>query len=71
MSEQHTILGLSVDGEYEIALTREERLRHMALFGMTGVGKTTLLSHIIAQDAAQFLIFDDKNVHRHVVVPAS
>ena len=63
MSDQHTSLGLTADGIYQISLTREERLRHMALFGMTGVGKTTLLAHIIAQDAARGdgLMFIDPN----------
>ena len=59
----HTLLGTTHDGSQDIALSLEERLRHMALFGMTGVGKTTLLQHIIAQDIARGdgLLFLDPN----------
>ena len=36
-----------------VSLTRDERLRHMAIFGSTGVGKTTFLLNIVAQDIAR------------------
>ena len=36
-----------------VSLTRDERLRHMAVFGSTGVGKTTFLLNVVAQDIAR------------------
>ena len=39
--------------EHTIALTRDQRLRHMAIFGSTGVGKTTFLLNIVEQDIAR------------------
>ena len=36
--------------EVMIGLTREERKRHMAIFGATGVGKSTLLAKMIQED---------------------
>jgi uncharacterized protein (DUF736 family) len=40
-------------GREYLSVTREERLRHMAIFGSTGVGKTTFLLNIVAQDIAR------------------
>ena len=48
----HTHIGQTSNGKL-VALTRDERLRHMAVFGSTGVGKTTFLSNIVAQDIAR------------------
>ena len=48
----HTILGASSD-DRECALTLQERLRHIGIFGITGVGKSTLLRNIAAQDMAR------------------
>ena len=53
MQQFHTILGASYDATFDVALTREERLKHVAIFGMTGVGKTTLLTNIVTQDIAR------------------
>ena len=50
--ETHTHIGIGSHGR-AIVLSREERLRHMALFGSTGVGKTTFLLNIVAQDIAR------------------
>ena len=47
----HTNIGETANGK-PVTLTREERLRHMAIFGSTGVGKTTFLLNIVAQDIA-------------------
>jgi hypothetical protein len=48
--EPHTFIG---SGQGALALTREERLRHIGIFGATGVGKSTLLRQIAAQDIAR------------------
>jgi Helicase HerA, central domain len=48
----HTILGASSD-DRECALSLQERLRHIGIFGITGVGKSTLLRNIAAQDMAR------------------
>jgi Helicase HerA, central domain len=48
----HTHIGETANGK-PVALTRDERLRHMAIFGSTGVGKTTFLQNIVAQDIAR------------------
>jgi hypothetical protein len=45
----HTHIGETSHGK-PVSLTRDERLRHMAVFGSTGVGKTTFLQNIVAQD---------------------
>ncbi len=50
--DAHTYIGRTSNGK-PIALTQDERLRHMAIFGSTGVGKTTLLLNIVAQDIAR------------------
>ena len=42
----HTNIGETAHGK-PVALTRDERLRHMAIFGSTGVGKTTFLLNIV------------------------
>ncbi len=48
----HTHIGETAHGK-PVALARDERLRHMAIFGSTGVGKTTFLLNIVAQDIAR------------------
>ena len=48
----HTNIGETSHGK-SVLLTRDERLRHMAIFGSTGVGKTTFLLNIVAQDIAR------------------
>jgi Helicase HerA, central domain len=48
----HTHIGQTANGK-PVTLTRDERLRHMAVFGSTGVGKTTFLQNIVAQDIAR------------------
>ncbi len=48
----HTHIGETSHGK-PVSLTRDERLRHMAVFGSTGVGKTTFLQNIVAQDIAR------------------
>ena len=48
----HTHIGQTSHGK-PVSLTRDERLRHMAIFGSTGVGKTTFLLNIVAQDIAR------------------
>ena len=48
----HTHIGETAHGK-PVSLTRDERLRHMAIFGSTGVGKTTFLLNIVAQDIAR------------------
>ncbi len=50
--DDHTHIGHTSHGK-PVALTRDERLRHMAIFGSTGVGKTTFLLNIVAQDIAR------------------
>ena len=48
----HTHIGQTSNGK-PVSLTRDERLRHMAIFGSTGVGKTTFLLNIVGQDIAR------------------
>ena len=48
----HTNIGETSHGK-SVSLTRDERLRHMAIFGSTGVGKTTFLLNIVGQDIAR------------------
>ena len=48
----HTHIGKTPHGK-PVSLTRDERLRHMAIFGSTGVCKTTFLLNIVAQDIAR------------------
>ncbi len=45
-------IGHRLDGN-AISLSSEERLRHIGILGSTGVGKTTLLLNIVAQDIAR------------------
>src|SRR6476660_5841419 len=47
--DAHTYIGTEPDGT-PVALSLPERLRHVAVFGATGVGKSTFLRHIIQQD---------------------
>src|SRR4030081_952805 len=47
--DAHTYIGTDRDGS-PISLSLSERLRHVAIFGATGVGKSTLLRHIVQQD---------------------
>lgn len=49
--EPHTVLGWH--GHAEISLSADERRRHIAVFGSTGVGKSTLLRRIAAQDISR------------------
>ena len=48
----HTHIGSDPDGG-PVALSLPERLRHVAIFGATGVGKSTLLRYIVQQDIAR------------------
>jgi hypothetical protein len=48
----HTNIGETSHGK-SVSLTRDERLRHMAVFGSTGVGKTTFLLNVVGQDIAR------------------
>lgn len=52
MDAFHTHLGETSDGA-AIGVSLEERLRHMAAFGATGVGKSTLFLNLLAQDIAR------------------
>jgi len=47
--DAHTYIGTDPDGS-PVALSLPERLRHVAIFGATGVGKSTWLRHIVQQD---------------------
>jgi hypothetical protein len=49
---EHTRLGLDAAG-HPVSLTLHERLRQIAVLGKTGMGKSTLLCSIIAQDIAR------------------
>jgi type IV secretory pathway VirB4 component len=49
---EHTYLGNSNSG-FPLWLTLEQRLRHIAVNGKTGYGKSTLLKTILAQDIAR------------------
>ena len=51
MEKFHTHLGIDADGE-SVGVSLEERLRHTAAFGATGVGKSTLFLNLIAQSMA-------------------
>ena len=46
---EHTRLGADAAGN-SVALTLHERLRQIAVLGKTGMGKSTMLRSIIAQD---------------------
>jgi uncharacterized protein DUF87 len=48
----HTHIGHTSAGA-AIGLTSDQRLRHIAMFGSTGVGKSTLLLNTLAQDIAR------------------
>jgi hypothetical protein len=52
LASQGLILGRNVHGglSRDIALTEEQRLRHMHVIGASGTGKSTLLMSLIAQD---------------------
>ena len=50
--DHHTHMGETSNGK-PVALTCDKRLRHMAIFGSTGVGKTTFLLNIVGQDIAR------------------
>jgi energy-coupling factor transporter ATP-binding protein EcfA2 len=49
---EHTRLGTNAAGK-PVSLTLHERLRQIAVLGKTGMGKSTLLRSIIAQDIAR------------------
>lgn len=49
--EPHTSLGSHSNAD--VALSADERRRHVAILGATGVGKSTLLRRITAQDIAR------------------
>ena len=49
---EHTRLGTNTAGE-PVSLTLHERLRQIAVLGKTGMGKSTLLRSIVAQDIAR------------------
>lgn len=49
---EHTYLGNASSGS-PLWLTLEERLRHIAINGMTGYGKSTLMKSTLAQDIAR------------------
>ena len=69
--EPHTFIG---SGERCVGLSADERRQHIGIFGATGVGKSTLLRQIAAQDIARgdgFLLIDPhgslaEDVLRHV-----
>lgn len=54
MGDENTLLGQrQVWGGYQpLVLSRADRRRHMAIFGQTGVGKSTLMRQLLAQDIA-------------------
>src|SRR5690349_7521250 len=49
---EHTRLGTDAAGN-PVALTLHERVRQIAVLGKTGMGKSTLLRSIVAQDIAR------------------
>src|SRR5256714_11849278 len=49
---EHTRLGVNAEGD-PVSLTLAERLRQIAVLGKTGMGKSTLLRSITAQDIAR------------------
>lgn len=56
--EPHTFIG---SGDRYLGLSADERRQHIGIFGATGVGKSTLLRQIAAQDIARgdgFLLID-------------
>jgi energy-coupling factor transporter ATP-binding protein EcfA2 len=48
----HTTLGTTSSGE-KLSLSLDQRLRHIAVIGATGSGKSTLIRHIARQDIAR------------------
>jgi hypothetical protein len=67
----HTILGSTPRNEL-YSLSLEERLRHIAVLGSTGMGKSTFLLSIIAQDIARgdgLLILDPHGSLAEDVLP--
>ena len=50
--ETHTHIADVRAGSQPVSLTLDQRLRHLAVLGATGVGKSTLLRHLAAQDMA-------------------
>jgi Helicase HerA, central domain len=56
---EHTRLGIDATGN-PVSLQLHERLRQIAVLGKTGMGKSTLLRSIVAQDIARHLapLFD-------------
>lgn len=80
--ERHTAQGLTILGRQEVfsgqpkffplSLTNDRRLRHVYITGMSGTGKTTLLSHIIRQDLEHrryFLLISPRRdfIEQHVM----
>ena len=53
MEHPNTFLGRRHDRDWHANLAPLERREHIAIFGATGVGKSTLLLNIIAQDIAR------------------
>lgn len=51
--ETHTHIADVRAGVPPVCLTLDQRLRHLAVLGATGVGKSTLLRHLAAQDIAR------------------
>lgn len=51
--ETHTTIGHMSGSDAVLALTLDERLRHVGIVGATGSGKSTLLRHLAAQDMAR------------------
>src|SRR5262245_40514954 len=49
---EHTYLGTAFSGQAH-SLTLDQRLRHIAVNGKTGYGKSTLLKSVLAQDIAR------------------
>ena len=50
--ETHTHIGTAKTGD-EVWLSPDERREHVAVIGATGVGKSSLLEHLVAQDIAR------------------
>jgi Helicase HerA, central domain len=48
----HTVLGITSASQLR-TLSLDERLRHIAVFGISGSGKSSPLSNIVAQDIAR------------------
>ena len=51
--ETHTHIADVRAGRLPVCLSLDQRLRHLAVLGATGVGKSTLLRHLAAQDMAR------------------